>query len=87
MDIVYRLGEASVADVVGHMPDEPAYNSVRVTLSSLEGKGYVKHRREKRRVLYSPVLSPARATRSAMSHMKNQEREEKRQEQMRLAGL
>jgi len=41
MDIVYRLGEASVADVVGHMPDEPAYNSVRVTLSILERKGYV----------------------------------------------
>ena len=69
MDIVYRLGEASVADVVGHMPDEPAYNSVRVTLSILERKGYVKHRREKRRFLYSSVLSPARATRSAMSHM------------------
>ncbi len=69
MDIVYRLGEASVADVVGHMPDEPAYNSVRVTLSILERKGYLKHRREKRRYLYEPVLAPDTATRSAMSHM------------------
>lgn len=69
MDIVYRLGEVSVADVVGHMPDEPAYNSVRVTLGILERKGYVKHRQEKRRYLYAPVLAPDTATRSAMSHM------------------
>ena len=47
----------------------PAYNSVRVTLSILERKGYVKHRREKRSYHYSPVLSPDTATRSAMSHM------------------
>jgi len=51
------------------MPDNPAYNSVRVILSVLEEKGYVKHRRQQRRYLYSPVLSPGKATRSAMRHL------------------
>ena len=69
MDLVYRLGEASVADIVARMPDDPAYNSVRVTLGILEKKGYVKHRREKRRYLYTPVLAPDTATRSAMRHL------------------
>ena len=69
MDLVYRLGEASVADIVAHMPDGPPYNSVRVTLGILERKGYVKHRREKRRYLYTPVLAQDTATRSAMRHL------------------
>ncbi len=69
MDLVYRLGEASVADIVSQMPDSPAYNSVRVTLSILERKGYVKHRRETRRYFYAPVLAPETATRSATRHL------------------
>ena len=69
MDLVYRLGEASVADIVAHIPDRPSYNSVRVTLGILERKGYVKHRREKRRYLYAPVVAPDTATRSAMRHL------------------
>lgn len=69
MDLVYRLGEASVADIVAQMPDDPAYNSVRVTLGILERKGYVRHRREKRRYLYAPVMEPDTATRSAMRHL------------------
>ena len=69
MDIVYRLGEASVADVVRLMPDEPAYNSVRVTLGILEKKGYVRHRKEGPRYLYAPVVAPDTATRSALNHL------------------
>ena len=69
MDVIFRLGEASVADVVARMPDSPAYNSVRVTLGILEKKGYVTHRQEGQRYIYRPALSPETATRSALSHM------------------
>ena len=69
MDIIYRLGEASVADVLKHMPDQPAYNSVRVTLGILEKKGYVRHRQEGQRYIYEPVVSPERATRTVLSHV------------------
>lgn len=69
MDAVYQLGEASVADVVGRMPDDPSYNTVRVTLGILEKKGYVTHHKEGRRYIYSPALPAQKAKRSAMQHM------------------
>lgn len=46
MNALFRLGEASVSDVVANMPDDPSYNTVRVTLGVLEDKGYVRHRVE-----------------------------------------
>lgn len=52
MDIVYELGEASVHDVVKHLPDRPAYDSVRVTMSILRKKGHLDYRREGRQYIY-----------------------------------
>ena len=69
MDIIYRLGEASVSDVVARMPDKPAYNSVRVTLGILEKKGFVRHRQDGQRYIYRPAVSPEKATESAVSHL------------------
>ena len=69
MDVLYRLGEAAVADVVGRMPDEPSYNTVRVTLGVLEKKGYVTHRQEGARYVYAPAQSMEKAKRSAVSHL------------------
>jgi predicted transcriptional regulator len=69
MDILYRLGEAGAAEVVAHLPDRPAYNSVRVTLGILERKGVVRHRQEGSRYVYSPT-QPAEAVReSALRHL------------------
>lgn len=69
MDILYRLGEAGAAEVVEHLPDRPAYNSVRVTLGILERKGVVGHRREGARYIYSPTVPPERARESALRHV------------------
>lgn len=69
MNIVYRLGEASVADVVERMDDDPGYDSVRVTLGILEKKGHLKHRQEGRRYVYSPTVSHAKASRSAVRNL------------------
>ena len=69
MDVIYRLGEASVAEVVEQMPDDPSYNTVRVTLGILEKKGYLRHRQEGQRYVYGPVISPEKAKRSAMGHL------------------
>lgn len=69
MNIVYRLGEASVADVVARMENEPAYDSVRVTLGILEKKGHVKHRQEGRRYVYRPTVSHEKASRSATRNL------------------
>lgn len=69
MDVVYRLGEASVADVVEEMPDEPGYNTVRVTMSNLEKKGHLTHREEGQRYVYRPSIPADEAKRSEMGHL------------------
>jgi BlaI family penicillinase repressor len=69
MDILYRLGEAGAAEVVERLPDRPAYNSVRVTLSILERKGVVRHRRDGARYVYAPTVSAEKVRESALRHL------------------
>jgi predicted transcriptional regulator len=69
MDIVYQLSEASVHDVAERMSDDPGYDSVRVLLGILAKKGHLTRRRDGRRYLYSPTLSHAKATRSAVQNL------------------
>ena len=69
MDAVYRLNEATVSEVVDMMPDDPAYNTVRVTLGILEKKGFVQHRQEGPRYVYYPTVPVEKAKTSVMSHM------------------
>lgn len=69
MDAVYQLGEASVADVVGRLPDEPGYNTIRNTMAILERKGYLRHRRDGQRYLYTPRGPVEQAKRSALRHL------------------
>jgi BlaI family penicillinase repressor len=65
MDILYRLKEASVSDVVQCIPDETSYDSVRITLGILVKKGYVGYHREDRRYIYSPTIPAEQASRKA----------------------
>jgi len=69
MDIIYHLGEATVAQVLERMPDPPGYNSVRITLGILEKKGYLRHRQDGQRYVYAPVVPPEKAKRSVMGHL------------------
>lgn len=69
MDVLFRLGEANVSDVVAEMPDDASYNSVRVTLRILETKGYVRHRNDGPRYLYAPAHSTEQVKRSATRHL------------------
>src|SRR5688572_18693315 len=59
MTIVWRLGEASVAEVIAALPRERelAYTSVSTILRILESKGVLEARREGRGHIYVPVLS------------------------------
>jgi len=69
MDAVYRFGEASAADVARALPDQPAYNAVRVTLGILEKKGFLKHRQDGPRYVYYPTIAREKAKQSAMKHV------------------
>jgi predicted transcriptional regulator len=69
LEIVFRLEEASVGDVVHAMADPPAYDSVRTMLRLLERKGFVKHRRDGTKYVYRPTQSKTSVSRSALSHL------------------
>lgn len=69
LDVIYRLGEGSVADVLAQMTDPPAYDSVRTMIRLLESKGFLKHRREGTKYVYRPTQSQESASRSALSHL------------------
>ena len=60
MDALFRLGTASVADVLSALDDPPAYNSIRTTLGILEKKGLVTHHKEGARFIYRTRESAAR---------------------------
>jgi BlaI family transcriptional regulator, penicillinase repressor len=69
LEILYRLGRASAADVVANMADAPTCTTVRGLLRILERKGHVRHDEEGLRYIYSPVTTRATAGVSALSHV------------------
>ena len=66
MDIVYRLGEATAAEVRQGLADPPSYSAVRTTLRILEEKGHLEHRKDGPRYVFSPTVPPRQARRSAL---------------------
>ena len=69
MDVVYRLGQASAADVLENMPDPPGYSAVRTMLRLLEDKGYLRHDQDGPRYVYLPTLSRDKARQSALKQL------------------
>lgn len=66
MDIAYRLGSATAADVLAALPDPPSYSAVRAMLRILEEKGHLTHRHDGPRYVYSPVVPRTAARQSAL---------------------
>jgi len=69
MDILYRLGRATAAEVMEHLSGTPSYSTVRTQLRVLEGKGHVHHEEEGLRYIYSPALPRHAARKSALRHL------------------
>ena len=69
MEIVYRKGNATAADVHDEMPDRPSYSAVRALLRVLEEKGQLRHRQDGPRYVYSPTVPRDRARRSALQRV------------------
>ena len=65
MEALYALGEANVEEVRIMIEEPPSYDSVRVTLSVLESKGFVTHERIGRKYVYRPQGSIHKAKRHA----------------------
>ncbi len=69
MDIIHRLGEASVGEVLEELSNPPGYNSVRMLMNILEEKGHLKHRNEKNKYFYSATLQKEVVKKSALDHL------------------
>lgn len=69
MDVVYRLGRASVAEVRRELPDPPTYSAVRGMLRLLEEKGYLHHEQDGLRYVYRAVGDPGKTGGSALQHV------------------
>ena len=66
MEIAYRLGSATSAEVLETLPDPPSYSAVRAMLRILEEKGHLTHREDGPRYVYSPVVPRTAARQSAL---------------------
>jgi len=69
MDVVYRLGKATVSDVLERLPDPPSYSAVRALMRILEEKGHLSHEQDGPRYVYVPTIGRDNAKRSALRHM------------------
>jgi BlaI family transcriptional regulator, penicillinase repressor len=69
MDIIYRRGRATAAEVQSDLPDPPSNSAVRGMLRLLEEKGHLHHESDGPRYVYLPTADPSRVSRSAMRHL------------------
>ena len=69
MDVVYRLGKASVTDVLDRLPDPPSYSAVRALMRILEEKGHLSHEQDGPRYVYLPTVPRDAAQASALTHL------------------
>lgn len=71
MQIVWRLSEGTVADVIERLPKERelAYTSVSTILRILEQKGMLKTRKEGRGHVYIPLVKKSDYEAKAVNHV------------------
>jgi predicted transcriptional regulator len=69
MDILFRRGRATAAEVMEELPGEPSYSTVRTQLRVLEEKGFARHEDDGVRFVYMPAVARHTARRSALRHV------------------
>jgi predicted transcriptional regulator len=71
MDVLYRLGRATAAEILAGLPDPPSYSAVRAMLRVLEEKKQIRHEEKDLRYVYLPIVPREKARRSAIAHLLN----------------
>lgn len=69
MDIIYELGEASVAQVLEKLPSPPSYSAARALLRILEEKDHLSHRQNGPRYMFVPTVPHSTAKENALKHL------------------
>lgn len=73
MEVLWQKGPATVQQVLEDLPEKTplAYNSVLTTIRILEKKGYVRHVKDGRAHVYTPLVQRQEATRSEIRRLVN----------------
>src|SRR5690348_562352 len=69
MDILYRRGRATAAEVMEELSGTPSYSTVRTQLRVLESKGHVRHDEQGLRYVYMPTGRRWAVGKSALKHL------------------
>jgi predicted transcriptional regulator len=69
MDVLYRLEQSTVGQVLAQLGNNPHYSTVRAQLGTLEQKGHVRHEEDGLRYIYFPVVPRDKAGRFALRHL------------------
>jgi predicted transcriptional regulator len=69
VEILFRAGRATAAEIHEQMPDAPTYTTVRGLLRVLEQKGHVAHEEDGVRYVYFPVAAKSTTGVSMLSHV------------------
>ena len=69
MDVLYRLGRATAAEIRESLTGAPNDSTVRTQLRVLEEKGHVRHEEHGLRYVYIPIVPRHAARRSAFKHL------------------
>jgi BlaI family penicillinase repressor len=69
MDILFRRGRATAAEVMEELPGNTSYSTVRTQLRVLEDKGHVRHEEEGLRYIYMAAVPRHAARKSALKHL------------------
>jgi predicted transcriptional regulator len=69
MDVLYRLGSATVSEVMQELSGEPTYSTVRNQLRVLEQKGHIRHEEQGPRYVYAPTVSRQSIRQSMLRHL------------------
>ena len=66
VDLLFEQGEMAVSDLCNALPDPLSGSAVRAMLKRLEDKGFVRRAESDRGFLFSPTMSDAAASKTAL---------------------
>ncbi len=71
LDILYRVGRASAAEIQTELADGSSNSAIRTFLRILKEKGHIRHESDGPRYVYLPTVSAQKARTSALRHLLN----------------
>jgi predicted transcriptional regulator len=69
MDILHKRGEATVAEIMGDLPDPPTYSAVRSVLRILGEKHLIRFKEDGPRYVYFPAQPTEVAREDVLAHV------------------